>query len=47
MTVLIDSLGHPVSGATAAASDHPTPVLDDVTLFFDDGGPRILGWVCP
>ena len=24
-----------------------SPVLDDVTLYFDEGGPRILGWVCP
>jgi hypothetical protein len=24
-----------------------TPVLDDVTLFFDCGGPRFLGWVSP
>lgn len=24
-----------------------TPVIDDVTIFFDDGGPKILGWVSP
>jgi len=24
-----------------------TPVLDDVTLYFDHGGPEILGWVSP
>ena len=24
-----------------------TPVLDDVTLFFDCGGPKFLGYVCP
>jgi hypothetical protein len=24
-----------------------TPVLDDVTLFFDCGGPKVLGWVSP
>jgi hypothetical protein len=24
-----------------------TPVLDDVTLFFDAGGPKFLGWVSP
>jgi len=24
-----------------------TPVLDDVTLYFDCGGPKILGWVSP
>jgi hypothetical protein len=23
-----------------------SPVLDDVTVFFDDGGPRTLGWTC-
>ena len=24
-----------------------TPVLDDVTLFFECGGPKYLGWVSP
>ena len=24
-----------------------TPVIDDVTIFFDDGGPKILGWISP
>jgi hypothetical protein len=23
-----------------------SPVVDDVTLFYDEGGPRILGWSC-
>jgi hypothetical protein len=32
--------------AGSAAVLLSSPVLDDVTLFFDDGGPRILGWVC-
>ena len=22
-----------------------TPILDDVTLYFDCGGPKIVGWV--
>jgi hypothetical protein len=35
-----------LSGPSAAVL-LSTPVLDDVTLYFDDGGPRILGWVCP
>ncbi len=35
-----------LSGSSAAVL-LATPVLDDVTLYFDDGGPRILGWVCP
>ena len=24
-----------------------TPILDDVTIYFDHGGPKILGWVSP
>jgi len=35
-----------LSGPSAAVL-LSTPVLDDVTLYFDEGGPRILGWVCP
>lgn len=33
-------------GARSSAILLSSPVLDDVTLFFDDGGPKILGWVC-
>lgn len=35
------------TGAARSAILLATPVLDDVTLFFDCGGPRILGWVSP
>jgi hypothetical protein len=34
-------------GGRPAAILLASPVIDDVTLYFDDGGPRILGWVGP
>ncbi|MBV8878502.1 MAG: hypothetical protein JO332_00930 [Planctomycetaceae bacterium] len=35
------------AGGRSSAILLATPILDDVTLYFDDGGPRILGWVSP
>ena len=37
-------LGAPATRGTILLA---SPVLDDVTIFFDRGGPEILSWGCP